>query len=322
MKKRLIIIDGNAILHRAFHALPPLTNKSGEYTNAIYGFISILFKVIEDLIPTYLAVTFDRPKPTFRKQMYKEYQAKRPEMDVNLVPQIGKVHDVLKAMDIPIYEKDGFEADDVIATLAKQSLQIPNSKNQTIDEIVIVTGDRDLLQLVDDKVKLFMPVKGLSEGKLFGEKETLGRMGVRPEQIPDFKALAGDNSDNYPGVSGIGPKTAVNLIQQFGTIDNIYKNLDKIVSINIKQKLIKDKDNALMSYKLATIVKNVPIRFDLENAKAHDLGTQKAIKLFGDLGFKTHLKRLLNMGSKKVNDDTIKSTEKKAEKNQLELFLK
>ena len=320
---KLVIIDGNAILHRAFHALPPLTNSKGEYTNAIYGFVSILFKVIEDLKPTHLAVTFDRKKPTFRKKMYRDYQAKRPEMDVNLVPQISKVHQVLESMKVSIYERDGFEADDVIATLAKQALE--KRKNKTsdeceIDQIIIVTGDRDLLQLVNENVKLFMPVKGLSEGKIFGEQETIERMGVKPDLIPDFKALAGDNSDNYPGVAGIGPKTAVTLIKQFGTIDSIYKNLDKIENDNIKLKLIKDKKNAMMSHKLATVVDNVAIKFDLKKSQAHDLATQEAIKLFGDLGFKTHLKRLLNMGKVRTNDDTIKPGTKKDSEKQMELF--
>ena len=298
---RLVLIDGNAILHRAFHALPAMTNSKGQETNAVYGFVSMLFNVIKELKPTHLAIAFDRPKPTFRKELFVAYQAHRPKMDESLVDQVILVHKVIAAMEIPIYEKDGYEADDVLGSITKQ-IQIPNSKFQKesgkIDEAVIVTGDRDLLQLVNHHVKLFMPVKGLSEAKLFGEKEAETRMGVPPGQIADLKGLTGDSSDNYPGVAGIGPKTAVALLKEFGSVENIYKNLDKITNNRVIEKLVKDKDNALMSHKLATVVTDVPIEFDHKNAELHDLATRKAVELFSELEFKTLLKRLLNLHSK------------------------
>ena len=300
---RLVLIDGNAILHRAFHALPAMTNSKGQETNAVYGFVSMLFNVIKELKPTHLAIAFDRPKPTFRKELFVAYQAHRPKMDESLVDQVILVHKVIAAMEIPIYEKDGYEADDVLGSITKQ-IQIPNSKFQKesgkIDEAVIVTGDRDLLQLVNHHVKLFMPVKGLSEAKLFGEKEAETRMGVPPGQIADLKGLTGDSSDNYPGVAGIGPKTAVALLKEFGSVENIYKNLDKIKNNRVTEKLVKDKDNALMSHKLATVVTDVPIEFNQKSAELHDLATRKAVELFSELEFKTLLKRLLNLNHAQI----------------------
>lgn len=324
---RLVLIDGNAILHRAYHALPlSLTTPDGQPTNAVYGFVSMLLNVIETLKPTHLAVAFDRPKPTFRKELFKDYQAQRPEMETALVSQIEKVHKVVIALGIPIFEKDGFEADDVIASLASQV----SSKSQPwadrpldekINEVVVVTGDRDLLQLVNHKVKLFMPVKGLTESKLFGEKEAEERMGVTPKQIPDFKALAGDPSDNYPGVAGIGPKTAVNLLKEFGSVANLYKQLDKVANPSVREKLAKDKDNAMLSYKLATVVSDAPVKFDPAKAElATDLLTREVIEVFGSLGFRTLLKRLGKMMQKEVPELATQKSAKKKDGRQMELF--
>lgn len=322
---RLVLIDGNAILHRAYHALPPtLTNSKGESTNAVYGFVAILLKVIEDLKPTHLAVAFDRAAPTFRKELFKDYQAQRPEMEEALVGQVDKVHEVLHAMQVPIFEMDGYEADDVIGTIAQKSLVISHqSSDKKISEVVVVTGDRDLLQLVNDRVKLYMPVKGLTEAKLFGEIEAEERMGVTPRQIPDFKALAGDPSDNYPGVTGIGPKTAANLLKQFGNIEMLYSHLDKVVSPILREKLEKDKENALLSLKLAIVVTDAPVEFDPKQAQLpKDFLTREVIEAFGKLGFKTLLKRLTEMSNVK-NKGAIETKDgKKAEieKKQMELF--
>lgn len=314
---RLVLIDGNAILHRAYHALPPsLTNKKGEPTNAVYGFVSILLRVIADLKPTHLAVAFDRPKPTFRKELFRAYQAQRPEMDEQLIPQVETVHKVLEAMKIPVYEKDGYEADDIIGTITEQ-VQRGKGKKEKINAVVVVTGDRDLLQLVNHKVKLFMPVKGLTEAKLFGEKEAEERMGVAPAQIPDFKALAGDPSDNYPGVTGIGPKTAVGLLKQYGTLEKVYTHLEKI-NPGVAEKLKKDRDNAFLSQKLATVVADAPVSFDPEKAKVpEDFLTREVIDVFGELGFKTLLKRLTEMNKGKTEKKEISQ---QPEKRQMELF--
>jgi DNA polymerase-1 len=225
---KLVLIDGNAILHRAFHAMPPLTTRSGEPINAVYGLVSMFLRVIQDLKPTAIAVAFDLKEPTFRHKEFKKYQSQRPPTADELSGQFEKARDFFKAVKVPVYSMPGFEADDVIGTIASRCAEIPNDKlkisnksqatnhKPQIDETVIITGDRDILQLVDDKknIKLYMPIMGLSNAKLFGEKETLERIGVPANLIPDYKALVGDPSDNYPGVAGIGPKTAITLLNK------------------------------------------------------------------------------------------------------------
>lgn len=284
---KLVLIDGYAILHRAFHALPPLTNRKGEPINAVYGLISMLLRVIQDLNPTHLAVCLDEKAPTFRRKEFKEYQAHRPKMDSDLESQIQKAKDVIAAFDIPMYSKAGFEADDVIGTLAQQA--------KKVDEIVVVTGDRDILQLVNDKTKIYMPILGLSQGKLFGKEETIERMGVTPELIPDYKALVGDPSDNYKGVVGIGPKTAINLIEEYKSVKGIYNNLKKIKP-QIAEKLIKGKESATMSHRLATIVCDVPVKLDLDKCAKWDIDSQRVLDLFAEYGFKTLTERVKKVG--------------------------
>jgi len=288
--EKLVLIDGFAILHRAFHAMPPLTNKKGQPTNAIYGFVSMLLKIIQDLNPTHIIVCMDEQAPTFRHKAFKTYQAQRPKTDLDLVSQIEKTKEVIKAFNLPMLSKKGFEADDVIGTLVQKY------KNKI--NVVIVTGDRDILQLVDKNVKVFMPIVGLSNGKLFGEEETLERMGVVPKLIPDYKALVGDASDNYFGVTGIGPVTTIKLLDEFKSLDNIYKNI-KEIQPKVAEKLIKDKKSALMSYKLATIVKNVPVSLNLKDAAKWNLDSNKVIKLFEELGFKTLTERIKRIGKQK-----------------------
>jgi DNA polymerase-1 len=284
---KLVLIDGYAILHRAFHALPPLTTRKGEPINAVYGLISMVLKVIQDLNPTHIAVCMDEKAPTFRRKEFKEYQAHRPKMDMDLESQIQKAKDTITAFNIPMYSKPGFEADDVIGTITKGAKEV--------DEIVVVTGDRDILQLVNDKVKIYMPIAGLSQGKLFGKEETLERMGVVPELIPDYKALVGDASDNYKGVPGIGPKTAINLLNEYKSVAGIYKNLKKIKP-QIAEKLTKGKESALMSHRLATIVSDVPVKWNLEKCAEWDVDSQKVLKLFTEYGFKTLTERVKRVG--------------------------
>lgn len=316
---RLVLIDGNAILHRAYHALPPLTNQKGEPTHAVYGFIAMLLRVIEDLKPSHLAVTFDRPKPTFRKKMFEAYQAHRPKMEEALSSQVEKVHTVVSAMNIPVYEADGFEADDVIATLTSQVLRVKHdAKSELPSEVVIVTGDRDLLQLVNDKVKLYMPVKGVNEAKLFGEKEAEKRMGVVPALVPDFKALAGDASDNYPGVAGIGPKTAITLLKKFGGIKQIYQKLNQVEKESVREKLVKDKENAFLSFKLAHVIDTAPVQFDPLQTKLTDFLTRETIEVFGELGFKTLLKRLTKMSQRNEEKSNSPIEKKKDDKSKVE----
>lgn len=281
--KRLVIIDGHAILHRAYHALPPLTTSKGEMVNAVYGFASMLLRVISDLKPTHLVVAFDTPEPTFRNKLFKDYQIQRPKADEEFIPQIDFVKKLVKEMGIPTFEKAGFEADDVIGTLATKA---------DTDEVVIVTGDRDMLQLVDGKTKIYMPVKGLSESKLYGEKEVEDKYGIKPSQIVDYKALVGDASDNYPGVEGIGPKTASALLSRFQTLEQIYKKNNEIESEKVKKALDDHLDSAEMAKKLATIVTDVPINIDIGKCKLPDLDRPNIHSLFEELEFRSLIPRL------------------------------
>lgn len=289
---RFICIDSHAILHRAYHALPPLTTPEGKPVQAAYGYTSMLLRLIQELQPTHIAAAFDRPKPTFRKELYKEYQANRPAMADDLPGQIDITHDVLRTMTIPIFEVDGYEADDVIGTIAER---VVSSKQQAVSskkEVIIVTGDRDLLQLVNEQVKVYMPVKGLSEGKLYGEKEVEERLGIAPSQVIDFKAIVGDVSDNYPGVTGIGPKTAMGLLKQFNNFDGVYQHLSEIKSDRVRTLLTEKKADALLSRKLATVVCDVPLDFAVDVCKIPPLDTPVIHEMFRSLGFRSLLNRL------------------------------
>ncbi|HTK03786.1 MAG TPA: 5'-3' exonuclease H3TH domain-containing protein [Alphaproteobacteria bacterium] len=282
---KLVLIDGHAIMYRAFHAIPPLTTPKGEPINAVHGLISMLLKIIQDLKPSHIAVVFDEKAPTFRKELLTTYQSQRPSMPSELDSQFDKTRKFLKAANIAVYSKAGFEADDVIGTIAKS-------------DTVIVTGDRDMLQLVDDQknIKLFMPIGGLVNGKLFGEAETVERMGIPPSVIPDYKGLVGDASDNYFGVPGIGPKTAISLLKKYGDFKNIYKNLNEIPE-KLKEKLEKGRESAEMSYRLATIIRDVPVEFDLKDMENWKVNSPDVIKLFEEeFGFKTLTARIKKVG--------------------------
>lgn len=299
---RLVLIDGHAVLYRAYHAIPPLSNKKGQPVNAVYGFISILLRVLGELKPEFLAIVFDTPEPTFRNKLSKVYQSQRPKADEEFISQIDIVKQVVTEMGIARFEKPGFEADDVIGTLAlaatnaklktKNSKLITTTQNLNIDEVIIVTGDRDMLQLVNDRVKVYMPVKGISAAKLYGEEDVLEKFGVKASQIVDYKALVGDASDNYSGVDGVGPKTASLLISEFSTIENLYKHVVKVKSEKVKQMLIKCKDQAELAKKLAKIKTDAPVKFQLERCKLRNFDTPNVHKLFEELEFWSLITRL------------------------------
>lgn len=299
---KLVLVDGHAILHRAYHALPPLTTTRGIPINAVYGFASMLLRVINDLKPTHLIVTFDRPTPTFRNKIFKDYQIQRPKMENELISQIDLTHRMVEDMGIPIFEMDGYEADDLIGTLALQAKS---------HETVIVTGDRDMLQLITDNIKIFMPVKGLSESKLFEEKDVVEKYGIKPKQIIDFKALTGDPADNYPGVEGIGPKTASTLLQQFGSLDGVYKHVKDIKSEAVKEKLVKGKESAYLSQKLAQIVTDAPIKIDMESCRLPQLDNPKILSLFDELEFRSLIPRLLGKNNHQTTDNRQQKTKNK-----------
>lgn len=286
--KRLVLIDANALIHRSFHALPPLTTKNGELVNAVYGFAAVLLKVLKELKPDYILTAFDLPKPTFRHLEYEAYKATRPKTPDELVGQFPIVKKVLKTFDIPILEKEGFEADDIIGTVTKKT-------GKDIEDVV-VTGDLDTLQLVDENTKIYTLKKGITDTIVYDEKAVKERYELEPEQLLDLKGLKGDPSDNIPGVPGVGEKTAIDLLKKFGTIENLYKKLEKgetkDIAESLKKKLLENKEQAFFSKKLATIRYDVPIKFDLDACRVETYNPQEVIKLFQELDFKSLINRL------------------------------
>lgn len=277
-QERLLLIDGNAILHRAYHALPRLTNKKGQLVNAVYGFTSVLLKALKDIKPKYIAAAFDLAGPTFRHKLFKEYKAKRIKAPQELYDQLPIIKKLLKAFNIPIFEKAGYEADDIIGTVCQKS-KINN---------LILTGDLDTLQLVDKNTRVLTGLKNMT---IYDIKKIKERYDLTPEQIVDFKALKGDPSDNIPGVTGIGEKTGIELLKKYKTLKNIYNNLDAIKQ-SIRKKLEDSEEQALFSKKLATIVHNVPIKLNLDKCLAKDYNKDRVINLFQELGFKSLINRL------------------------------
>lgn len=330
--RKLVLIDGNAILHRAFHALPPLNNKDGVPTNAVYGFFSMLFKIIGDLKPEYLIVCFDKKAPTFRKQMYVGYQAKRPTMSDDLIPQIELVHKALDSAKVQHFEIDGYEADDLIGTIAKEATKdtkllrdkdikkkkrpLPSvSISQYPDiQVIIVSGDRDLLQLVNSHVLMLAPIIGITKMTLFDEVKVKEKYGLNPSQIVDYKALVGDASDNYPGVSGIGPKTASGLLQKYKTFENLYAHLSELPE-TIALKLATDAEQAAMAKKLATILQDAPLKLELEKSTLDKIDEQALKKYLESLGFSGLLKRM-----PKITEHREEDKNKKPKDTQLNLI--
>jgi len=262
MNKKLIIIDSNAIIHRAYHALPKLTTKKGELVNAVYGFLLFFFKAVKEFSPSYIAAVFDFPAPTFRKEKYDLYKANREKAPEELYGQFPIVKNILESFGVRIFEKRGFEADDLIGTISKKI-----SKENPEIENIILTGDYDALQLVDGNTKVYTFKRGVKDAVLYGIKEVKDKYeGLAPEQLPDFKALRGDPSDNIPGVFGIGEKTAIGLIKKFGSLENVYESMEDIKE-SVKEKLAKHKDEAFLSKELAKICENAPLDFELKNCE-------------------------------------------------------
>jgi DNA polymerase I len=309
--KKLILIDGNAIIHRSYHALPPLTTKSGELVNAVYGFASTILSVIAKFQPDYIIATFDLAGPTFRHEEYKEYKATRVKAPDELYAQIGRVKEVVRAMNIPILEKQGFEADDVIGTVIKNV-----EENHKEVENIIVTGDLDTLQLVNGKTKVYTMRRGLSDAVLYDREKIVERYHLEPDQMIDYKGLRGDASDNIPGVKGIGEKTATELLLKYRTLENVYASLAEIKGA-VKEKLERDRSIAMQSKKLATIRTNVPVEIDLEKAKTHEFDRTKLIKLFKELNFFSLVKRIPGSG---VNDENINTKDASVQKEGIKDF--
>lgn len=298
--KKLIIFDGNALVHRAYHALPPLKSKSGELTNAVYGFLLVFLKAIKDFHPEYIVATFDLPAPSFRHAKYKLYKANRIKAPDELYEQIPKIKKILNDFNVKIFEKAGFEADDLIGTISKTA-----EKRQIYPKVetVIVSGDNDVLQLVDKNTKAYILRKGVKDIVLYDEEKVKEKYkGLSPEQLVDYKSLRGDPSDNIPGVFGVGEKTAVELILKFGSLENIYDNLEEIKD-TLRKKLIDYKDQAYVSKMLAEIRKDVEIDFDLKDCAWGNYDKSKVIDSFTHYGFTTLISRLNEASEVKVEKE-------------------
>jgi DNA polymerase-1 len=287
-----MLIDGNAFIHRGYHAVPFLTTKSGEQTNAVFGFTTIVLKAIKELKPTHIACTFDLAGPTFRHKQYEGYKATRVKADQALYDQIPRVKQVVRALNIPIFEKSGYEADDCLGTLASVLHQTyPNA------EIIIATGDLDTLQLVNHVIKVYTLRKGIADTAIYDAKAVRQRYGLSPEQLIDYRGLRGDASDNIPGVKGIGEKGASDLIRQFGSIENLYKEIrEKRIGNRIKPRilnlLLEQEKEARMSYELSVIDKNVPIDISVPKYEFTEKHKQAVFKLFQELEFRSLLSKL------------------------------
>lgn len=290
--KKLILIDGNAILHRAYHAMPGMTNSNGQMVNAVYGFFSMLLNLLSEQKPDYLVIAFDRSKPTIRQSMFAGYHEHRPPMDGELVSQIALIDELLDKAKIKTASLDGYEGDDVIGTFAVQS-QSANLKAQIGEEIetIIVTGDRDMLQLVNDRTKVLMTITGLTKTALFDEQMVEEKYGVKTSQFVDYKALIGDPSDGYPGITGIGSKTASSLLQKFGTFEALYKNIGDLPE-KVGLKLATDAEQGALAKKLAAIITDAPIRLDLDGSKVSSIDMSGLRKGFASHNFKSLVARL------------------------------
>lgn len=293
--KKLVLIDSNALVHRAFHALPPTLNSAtGVPTNAIFGFMAVMIRMIKDLKPDYIAATFDLPGATFRHEEFAEYKSHRVKAPDELYLQIPYIKEILTKFGIPIFEKAGFEADDLIGALAEQA------KIEKDLQVVIMTGDLDTLQLVEgDKVVVFTLRKGMTDTMIYNEKEVVARYGLNPDQVIDYKGLKGDPSDNIPGVPGIGNKTASALIQHFGSLEKLYEALEgkgklpKLLTPKLIERLVTNKDQAVFSKYLSTIIRNVDIDFDLKKTEWREHLDKPALeKLLKDLALYSIVKRL------------------------------
>ena len=286
-QKRLLIIDGHSLLFRAFHALPPLTNQQGQPTGAVYGFLLTLFKAIKDVKANCIVACFDTEKPTFRHEAFIDYKGQRPKMPEGIASQIPIAKQVLEALGIPLFEKEGFEADDLIATIAEQAKKDA--------EVFIVSGDLDTLQLVDDKVKVYTLGKSIREGLIYDAGRVRERFGVTPAQMNDFKALTGDASDNIPGVPGIGKTTAADLISRFGSVKQLYQEMETDTALlkpKIKEALKQNKEKAFLSLDLVVAKKDVALEFSVQKCVFGTFDKEKVKTLFQVLEFNSLIEKL------------------------------
>lgn len=311
----LLLIDGNAMLYRAFHAMPELT-KNGQLVNAVYGFFSMLINVMADQQPTHVAVCFDRSKPTIRQSMYAGYHAHRPPMADELSGQIALVDQLLDTMRLPIFAMDGYEGDDLIGTIATQVQRGKGEGESSEVETIILTGDRDMLQLVNKHTKVLMPINGLTKSVLFDEEKVEEKYGIKPSQFVDYKALIGDPSDGYPGVTGVGPKTAANLLREYKTFEALYERIGELPE-KIGAMLAVDAEQAALAKKLAAIITDAPMQIDITSCAVKQFDLAALRNAFIDWGFNSLIARL-EARFPEVKEVEIKET--KRSEGQLELL--
>ena len=327
-KKTLVLLDAHAIIHRAYHALPDFSSSKGEPTGALYGIVAMLVNIIKDIKPDYIAACFDLPKPTFRHEVFKEYKGSRKKSDDALVEQIVRARDVFKAFNIPIYELEGYEADDLLGTIVEQV-----SDNKNLD-VVIASGDMDTMQLInDDKVRVYTLKKGVKDTVIYNEEAVLERFKFGPKLLPDYKGLRGDPSDNIPGIKGIGEKTATTLIVKYGNLDNIYKTLEtldatdktKLKEVGLTPRtlglLLEGKDEAYFSKMLATIKADADIEYKLPKGEwLESVDTQQVYKLLQELELRTLVNRVRELlEPQSAKEETQQSLEQNEEIDELEL---
>ncbi|MCX6808031.1 MAG: hypothetical protein NTZ80_04555 [Patescibacteria group bacterium] len=307
---KLILIDGHALIHRAFHAIrAPMTAKDGTPTNALYGFVSMFLRLITEQQPTHIIACLDAGGKTFRHECFSDYKATRQKTDPNLHLQVPLVMQFLEAWPVPVFAKEGWEADDLLGTLATQA------QKQNINTIIF-TGDRDMTQLISKQVSVYTPQNN-GYIKKWTSIEVQEYFGVKPDQIVDYKALAGDSSDNIPGVLGIGPKGAAELLSIFGSLENIYANINQVKS-TFQSKLIEHKDSAFMSFNLAQIKLDAPVEFEIAKSEAK-CEPEKVDAFFESIGFQTLRRRFDEMIGIAPKEIPIK-TRKKVSEEQMSLF--
>jgi DNA polymerase I len=322
-RAKFVLIDGHALIHRAYHAIPPLTTRKGEMVNAVYGFTMIVLNVLRDLKPEYVAVAMDLPGKTFRHHDFADYKATRKKADDDLVMQFPRVYDVIDALGIPVYEQAGFEADDIIGSAAEVL--------KKDHDVYVVTGDLDELQLVDDNVRIYTMKRGFSDTFIYDKAAVMERYGLTPDEFVVLKALKGDTSDNIPGVMGIGEKGAIELVSKYKTLDNIYENLYELKPAMAK-KLIEGKESAYLSLHLSTIVRDIPLDICASDCQTHEFDRDKVFQLFSELEFKSLLARLpgklaatdtlssLVSGQRPSPDSSVKPQKDEKSKSQGNLF--
>jgi DNA polymerase-1 len=293
--ERLMLLDGFGLVYRGYYALPPLTTSKGELVNGVFGFCSIVLRGFADLKPDYVAVCFDLSGPTFRHEQYADYKATRTRMPDDLATQFPKVREVVKALRIPVYELQGFEADDVIGALTVQA-------EQAGVETTIVTVDLDMLQLVTDRTRLMTTRSGVENTVIYDPARIWERYGLRPDQMIDYKALKGDPTDNIPGVPGVGEKTAAKLIAQYGSLESLYEQIAEVKPDKLRDKLIEHREAVFRGQDLSTIVRELPVTLDLEAARLADYDRETVIRLFREYEFRTLIERLPAMSGESAVD--------------------